>query len=488
MRKLLGASRSELLLQLVGESFLLSTLSLVFAFVIVSIILPEVNGISGNDLELGTLLSAKPMAFLGGIVVLLALAVGLYPALLVTKVDPIWSMRSMLGKRVKIHNVRRILVVFQMVLSVVLVSCTLMVRDQWKFLIHKPLGFDVQSVLNVPIYSQNLNSVFKGVDPSMRERLNAFEERLLNHEAVQQVTLSSGLPGVGTASRMIFPDDSVFKETIFVSHMAVDYDFTETYKLEIIAGRDFDANRVADQLEAFIINESAVKQFGWNDPAVAIGKSINLEGKEGLVIGVLKDFHMYSLRQPVESLILDLDQKLLSIISIRLEAGQEEVTIEWIERQWASFFPEKTFEYTLLNDFIDEQYQSELNLSKILGLFSMLAIFVSCLGAFGLVAMNAKQKEKEIAIRKIVGAPLPTIVIFLFREFTILFFIGYVIAVPLAWFVFDLWLDTFSYSVNMNMRAFVSSGAINLLVIWLTIGFQSVKTARVDPARLLRNE
>ncbi|MFW5761739.1 MAG: ABC transporter permease, partial [Cyclobacteriaceae bacterium] len=331
------------------------------------------------------------------------------------------------------------------------------------------------------------NSVFGGMNGQMRQRMNTFEDQISKHSSIKASTLSARLPGLGAVTRMITWEGKEDDQPKFFPSMAVDYDFVETYELELIAGRDFEINAGSDHLKAFIVNESLVKEFGWNNPENALGREINLEQKIGNVIGVVKDFHVNSLREPILPLVMEVRVDFFNSLSVKV-AGNLSKNIDFLETKWNQHFPEKAFEYYFLDETINSQYESDSRLARLVGIFAVIAIIISIMGSYGLILFSAKRREKELGVRKVLGASVPRLLLMLASEFTGLFIIGFVLAVPLSIYFTGKWLDNFIYKVDIEWWVFLLSGAIALLLIWIAISYQSIKAARVNPVDLLRDE
>jgi putative ABC transport system permease protein len=383
---------------------------------------------------------------------------------------------------------RKGLVVVQFTVTIVLVTGSLIAWNQWHYMRSLPLGFQKDHVVMVPLFSENFNSIFGGIDSTLRRRTNTFEEILLTNPNVEATTLSSLVPGAGSIRRGTIPEGFTQEDNLFVSSITVDYDFIPTYKIKLLAGRDFGKQYGTDHLEAFIINEKAVQDFGWKTPEAAIGKGFEREGKKGRVVGVVENFHFESLRDTVNALVLDVWPPMFTVFSVRIANHNVPATIDYVRETWEKVFPEKVFDYSFLDNDLDEQYQSEERLGRLIRNFAGLAILISCLGLYGLILFTVEQKVKEIGIRKVLGASVGSIVALLSKDFLKLVGIAFLLAAPLAWYGARQWLADFATRAEVSWWIFAGAGLLAALIALLTISFQSIKAALANPVKSLRSE
>jgi putative ABC transport system permease protein len=288
--------------------------------------------------------------------------------------------------------------------------------------------------------------------------------------------------------RGTIPEGFSQEDNMFIANMPVDQDFLKTYGMELIAGRSFSRDFPSDINEAFIVNETAVKEFKWETPEKAIGKTINREGKKGTVIGVIKDFNFTSLTTAVSSLILEVDPDQYSTLSIRFTNANVVQAIERIQTEWNRMFPEKTFQYTFLDEQLAQQYQNFTNFGNIIQAFAFIAILISCLGVYGLVLFVVQRKVKEIGVRKVLGATVISILRLIYREFAWLLIIGFVVAIPLSYFLISKWLENFTYHASIDVFSYLISFTVIIIIVAATIGYQAVKASLANPVRSLRSE
>jgi putative ABC transport system permease protein len=284
------------------------------------------------------------------------------------------------------------------------------------------------------------------------------------------------------------PEGFTTEEMTFAANLAVDYDFVDAFGLELVAGRSFSRDYGTDVQAAFLINETAVRDFKWKTPEAALGKTIDREGKKGNVVGVVKDFNFSSLTSPISPLLLSMDKYAYNTLSVKFENANIESKIKGIENEWNRVFPEKAFEFSFLDDQLNEQYESFSNFGLIIQSFAGIAILISCLGVYGLVLFTVQRKTKEIGVRKVLGATVPGILKLVFRDFALLIVIGFVIAVPVSYYFISQWLDNFVYRTSVDVYTYLLSLLIILVIVIVTVSYQSILAALADPVKSLRTE
>lgn len=489
MRKVLGAWKSNLIFQFLGESFVTTFLAAFLAFGLTTILIPQLNELTGKELSVEVLY--RPMIIGGflGLTVLASLLAGLYPAFFVTRVSPIYSVKGLVSSNSQGGlSFRKGLIVVQFVISVVLISSTLIVFEQLDMMRNRPLGFQKEHIINIPVQSQNFNNVFGGVDEQKRQKMNAFENELKNLPGVVGSTVSSTVPGFGMVNRNVIPEGYTQEEAVIAPVYSVDYDFTEVYDIEVVAGRTFSEDYGTDHTSAFLINRFAVDEFNFGSPEEALGKSINIEGKKGQIVGVVEDFNFLSLSQPMNPLIMEIAVGQFSVFSIKLANKNIPETLEQLSGVWNDFFPEETFDYNFLDESLDQNYADQERLGRTVGYFAILAILISCLGSYGLIMFIATGKMKEVGIRKVLGASVGGLVFLLSRQFLVLSAVAMVIAVPLTIWATSAWLEDFSYRIDLTPLSFVVAGGITIVLMLATISYQAIKAALSNPVKSLRTE
>jgi putative ABC transport system permease protein len=490
IRKVVGALKSGLTIQFLFESVVLVFISFLIASSLIYLGLPVINAITGKTLSLVSLLSPEIIILLLIIFVGTTMAAGVYPAFHISKFNPILALKGLKDPSVSSgFLLRRILVVIQFTASIVLIVFTVVIFRQVNFMQNKPLGFQREFILTIPLFSNNPNAILGGgVDGPLRARMNGFENEVTKNNSVDAITVSSGLPGQGPANALVTTDKIKETDNVFIPVVSVDYDFLETYKMQVIAGRGFNRETGTDHLSAFIANEEAIKQLGFGDPEKAIGENVGALGKKATIIGVIKNYHFEGLQQPLRPLLMEVSVSRFDVFSLRLRDTYVQASIGEIKKVWDNFFPEKVFEYEFLDDRLRTAYERDQRFGKLINLFSSLAIFISALGLFGLAAYIGHQKQKEAGIRKVLGATTSQVFYSLSREFLKIIAISILISIPLGYFFASSWLQEFANRINVGWIPFVISFASTILILFITTVYQTFKTASINPAQTIRNE
>lgn len=480
MRKVMGAQRPQLVGQFMSEAALLSIAAALLALPLLALILPLFNTVSGKAFTVSGLIDPQMAGILAGLALLVGAVAGSYPALYLSSFRPIRALRtgaSGRGSREAIF--RKGLVVFQFAVSIVLIACTTVVAEQMDYVQSKNLGFDREQIVVMPLNN------------GIRNSYEAFRRETLRSPDILNVALSEQVParaGNGTAYLFEGMDD-----VIGLSRLFVDERFLETYGVEIVAGRGFSDAFATDPTEAFIVNERLVKVAGWESAEEAVGKSVEMGfadiERRGRIVGVAKDFHLFSLHGPVTSVGINImPAEYLNFVSVRLAPGHPAGALEFLEQRWAEFSPDYPFEYYFLDEDFERLHQSDRQLGQVFTTFAGLAIFIACLGLFALAAFTAEQRTKEIGVRKVMGASAAQLVTLLTGDFTRLVLIAVVFALPSAYYVMDRWLSEFAFRIDLSIWMFAAAGVAALLIAWLTVSYQTFKAALTDPVTSLRYE
>jgi putative ABC transport system permease protein len=472
VRKVVGAQPGQLRGQFLSEAVLMVLLALPFAFVLVELTLTFVNRITGQELRLSFIADAPGLLLAFGVLLLVGVGSGLYPAFFLSRFNALHVLRGGDTGRRGGPVLRRILVVFQFAASVALIIGTIVVQQQLEFVQNRNLGFDEERVVT---FTSNY----------LGEHYDAFKQALLANPAVVSVT--SGVPmGVGQKNMATPIEDEATGESQWLSAMYVDYDYVETLDLRLREGRSFDPAFSADTDRSVILTVSAARLLGVVDDP--IGKTVTFARQERTVIGLVEDVHNAPLHHEVEALAFWLRSGPNWTGLVRLAPDHVDAGLSLLDRTWRRFVPDRPFTFEFLDDQIEAQYRAEQRLSSIFGIFAGLTVFVSCLGLFGLAAFTAERRTKEIGIRKVLGASVSNIVTLLSKDFVRLVLIAVVIAAPLAYFGMQRWLDDFAYRIQIGPGIFLVAGALALLIAVLTVSYQSVKAALADPVKSLRYE
>jgi len=477
MRKVLGANRRKLIFQFLGESLFLSFFAFILALAFSELALPLIRSLSGAEMNLSFMQKPWLVAAAVGFIVFVGILAGSYPATYLASFKPVKVLQGRLKTGLANFHFRSILVVVQFTISIVLIIGTFIIFKQINYMKNEKLGFNEEHVVLLQI-----------LDNSMLRSIETFKVELKRHPGIINVSVSSHIPSLGARHNAFLPEGFATQESQMMGKWSVDEDLIPTLGMEIVQGRNFSLGMGTDMKNSILINETAANQIGWDNP---IGKTIS-EMKEGLVtktvIGVVRDFHISSLQNALEPILFEYAPSDYAYISVRLYPGKIKETLSFLETKWKEFDPTGTFDYEFLDVAFNGQYGSEERLNNIFTYFTMIAIFIACLGLFGLASFTAEQRTKEIGIRKILGATELGIVILLSKEFTKWVGIAMILAWPIAYFVMNRWLQDFAYRTSISAWSFLFSAFVSLVIALITVGFQAVKAARANPVKSLRYE
>ena len=479
VRKVVGAGKRQLIAQFIGESMFVSFLAILISLLIVALILPSFNELTEKHLTID-LTNPSFLLILLGLTVFTGVISGSYPALFMSTLKPIVVLKGILKFKAGATYFRKGLVVFQFALSIILILGMIVVYRQINFIHNKNLGFGKEDLLYIPL------------EGGLSKNYMAFREELQKKPGIKNVTSAQHNPlQVGSSTQGVRWPGKDTTQLILFSSNPINYDYIKTMGIQLIAGRDFDPSYSLDT-NNYLINEAAARKIGYKDP---VGKELTMWGDKGTIIGLMKDFHHNSLHVPIEPLILRLykqswigDGGFWGHVIIRTEKGKTREALASMETTFKKFNAGFPFKYYFTDDEIKNNYKAEHTVSKLSRYFAFLAIFISCLGLFGLVTFTAEQKTKEIGIRKVLGASVSGIVGMLSKDFLKLVLIATVIAFPVAWWMMHKWLLDFEYRIDIGWWVFVVAGITALLIALLTISFQSIKAAIANPVKSLRTE
>ncbi|QNF31594.1 ABC transporter permease [Adhaeribacter swui] len=476
LRKVVGAHRSQIIWQFVGESVIITLLAILLAVAAVEIMLPFFNGLTGKNFTHGAFLQFSFIGTLAAIVLFVGLIAGSYPAFFLSRFKPVDVLKTAKNPHGNAFF-RKGLVVVQFTISLILVSGTLIVYRQMQFLKNSELGFHKEQVLviEVPIG-----------DTTLTNNLPKVKSELLKQPRVQKVSTSVQIPGKRTSRALVQVEEKnhVIEKTM--AAMFVDYDFLDLMGIRLLEGRNFLKNNPSDKKGAYIINEAAARELGWKNP---VGRKLVMgEYDSSTVIGLVKDFHYTSLHHQIEPLIIALAPTPPVYLLVRLKPDYLPETIQTVEAIWKTYDPKHPMEYYFLNENFSQQYRSEEKMLAVFGYFAGLTILIACLGLFGLTSFTAEQRTKEIGIRKVLGSSVTDIVILLSKDFALLVFISIILACPVAWYGMHYWLQEFAYRLPIQWWIFGLAGIAALLIAMLTVSFQAAKAAWLNPVKALRSE
>ena len=489
VRKSIGAGRKQLMLQFIGETVLLSFISVLIAVILSIILLPWLNDFTGKNISLALFMSPVVLLLFVALIFIVGIIAGFYPALVLSGFKPVKVLKGSVSSDVepgKIPWLRHSLVITQFALSVLLIISALVVFNQVNYLHNKDLGFNKEQIMFFPMRGDNM---FKNSD--------AFKNELQQLTGVSSVSIGYGFPGDAVAGDDIFVPRNGENITQSATQLMVDYDYIKTLGLQLLAGRDFSKNMQTDKDHAWIINETAVKSLGFKTPQNALGKDLawhpwgatNPDSlKTGKIIGVVKDFNYKSLYDKVETTVLQIFPDAAWKVAVKMKSADLSNTIGSVKNVWNKFSVEYPLEYKFLDDNFEQMYKAEDKLKSLLWIFTFIAIFVGCLGLFGLAAYTAERRKKEVGIRKVLGASTQGVVLLLSKDFVKLVVIALLIASPVAWYFMNRWLEEFAYRIHISWWVFVITAFIALSIAFATVSFQAIKAALANPVKSLRTE
>ncbi|MEQ9264037.1 MAG: ABC transporter permease [Balneolaceae bacterium] len=479
LRKVMGAQRTSLIRQFMGESFLLAFLGLIVAIVLVEVLLPYYNNFVGKDLIFNFITDLKWISILLGVVLVIGVVAGSYPAMVLSAFQPATVLKGSFKAKNSHQFFRSALVVTQFTISIGLIVSMGIVYQQLDFIQSKDLGFNKE---NVAVLS---------VDPEIESNYVDIKNRLMQQPGVLNVSMQSRVPSgrlLDSQQASVEVNGELESITFRIADIHVSHNFLDLFGIEMVSGRNFDIELASDSSEAFILNEIAIKRLGFVEPEDAIGKQFTYGGRTGFITGVVKDFHFESLHQSIAPIVFMISQGRNNSIAVRFREAYRDETIAFIEDQWTSYIPNLPFTYQLLEDSFNDQYQSERKLGETFSYFAILAVIIAALGLFGLASFTAQQRIKEIGIRKVLGASVAQLVTLLSTNFAKLIFIAFLIATPIVWFGMNKWLDSFAYHESIPIWIFFAGGIIAIVVAMLTISYQAIKAAVANPVNSLKSE
>jgi len=483
VRKAVGSSRRELIIQFLSESALLNGIALVLALGIVFISLPGFNTLSGQQLTASLFAQRDLWIDLAALFVVGVFLSGLYPAFVLSGFNPVEVLKGKTSTTSHSALLRKSLVVFQFAASLFLLIGTVTVYRQIHFMRQQELGLNIDQTLVIAAPTVGTN------DSTYLKKITAFKEALAAQTAVKSITVSSNVPGepVGwNAGGIKLVSEDITKQKQY-RIIGMDYEYIKTYGLKIVAGRAFSKEFGNDE-NTVIFNEKAVQQLGFNKPSDALNKVIDFWGNKYTIVGVVANFHQQSLRDDYDALILRCIPGIVGDVSVKTTAANAKQTIDAAKSEWAKFFSGNTFEYFFIDDHFNDQYKGDQRFGQVFGLFTGLAILVACLGLFGLASFTTLQRTKEIGIRKVLGASVGSILQLLYREFALLLTIAFLVAMPLAWLTIADWLRGYAFRIDLHWSYFVIPFLVIVGIAFIAVGFQSVKAAVSNPVKSLRTE
>ncbi|MVM30780.1 FtsX-like permease family protein [Spirosoma sp. HMF4905] len=481
VKKVIGALKSQLVSQYLIEAFVLVIISFVLSLGLCKLVEPLFQVLTGKAVSIST--SPGLVGFMLGVSLLLGLLSGLYPAFVISSYKPTTVLKGSFSTSAKGNWLRQSLVILQFTITVILLVGILVIHAQMSFIQNKDLGYSKDALLTL-----NING-----DRDVETKIEAFKNDVLGTGLVKGMTTSSSNLVGGLGNNGINTIDNQGKKiSTSMYRLAIDYDYLNVMGMKLIAGRnlsrEFPADARTDSTQNYLLNESAVKALGWKSPNDAIGKPFAMSNRQGTVVGIVGDFHFNSLQHKVEPLAMLVRGDNFARIILKLDMQHPQESIAWVERQWKTHFPTSYLDYSFLDKKLNGQYQAESRFATIFFYFSLLAVLIACLGLYGLTAFATQQRTKEIGVRKVLGASVTSILTLLSKDFLKLVLIATVIASPLAWYAMNQWLKGFAYKIDIQWWMFALAGLLVVGVALLTVSFQSVKAALMNPVKSLRSE
>lgn len=477
VRKVLGSTRSQLGIQFIGETALITFCALLLAAGVAAIAIPFLSELLA--VELSFAISSTMLFFLSGVFVLVTLISGTYPALVLSGFDPITALKSKLQPRLAGGiSLRRALVVLQFSIAQILMIGMLVVVSQLAYFNNRDLGFDKDAIVAINVPGDSLS----------KTKYQHLQNRLLANPHIKGISYSFSTPADYGSWSSDFKFDRSAKTTDWEATLKwADTAYFKLFDIQFVAGRPY-VN--SDTLREFVVNETLAKKLGFSNPQDILGKEINFwNGKKvARVVGVVKDFHAASLRDPILPMVMGALKDVYHTLSVKLQPGGATETLSFIEEEWKETFPENVYAYQFLDDRIASFYKQETQLSTLYKIFAGIAIFISCLGLYGLVSFMAVQRNKEVGIRKVLGASIQNIVYLFSKEFTVLIALAFMISTPVAYYFMHQWLNNFTFRIPLSWTLFAAAGLISVVIAWLAVGYKAIKAAVVNPVRSLRSE
>jgi putative ABC transport system permease protein len=479
LRKVVGANRSQLVRQFLSESLLAVFGGLAVALILVGLLLPRFNRFIERDLSLSL---SENLVLLVGLVVLaviVGVVSGLYPAVFLSGFQPARVLKGTKDQKRSKFSLRTLLVVFQFAISITLIVCVEVVTSQMEYIRNINLGFDEEQVVVLPS------------SPQISSQLESVKTQLYENRSIISISAAKRVPSgrlLDSSGARVVRGEKTDPINFMIALLIVDHDYIPTFGMELAAGRNFSKEMPTDATSAFILNETAVREIGWESPQEAIGKEFIYGRTQGQVVGVVKDFHFESIHHAIAPIVMVVSSHSLNQVAVRISPNDIPGTMAFLQNKWQEFRPGYPFSYYFVDERFDQQYRSEAKLLQLFGYFAFLAIFVACLGLFGLALYTAEQSVKEIGIRKVLGASVSSIVFRFSKEFSKWVLMANIIGWPVAYFAMKKWLENFAYRMSLSVWIFILAGTLALFIALMTVSYHSLKAAVADPVKALRYE
>lgn len=479
VRKVLGSNRTQLAFQFLGETAFITVTAVALAILVAEVTLPFLNKLLETMMTMNLIFNGWLVLFIVIVMISVTFLSGIYPAIILSGFNPITALKSKItAKMVGGISLRRALVVLQFAIAQILIIGMLIVVSQMNFFRKASLGFDKASIINVPMPGDSIS----------KTKVDYMRNRLLANNNIISASFSFGSPSSESNWNSDFKFDHSTKTTDFSANLKwADADYFKTFNLQFVAGRPY---YPSDTVREFVVNETLLRKLGINKPQDAIGKQINFwdGNKVANIVGVIRDFNSYSLRQPMAPVVLSTWKDVYQTINIKIKPGAEKAVLPFVDKLWNENFPDYVYQYQFLDETIANFYKQENQLSILYKIFAAIAILISCLGLYGLVSFMAVQRTKEVGIRKVLGASARHIVFLMSKEFTLLIIIAFVISAPIGYYVMHKWLQNYTYRIPLSVSIFLLAIAGSIIIAWITVGQRAIKSALANPVKSLRTE
>ncbi|MFC1724459.1 ABC transporter permease [candidate division KSB1 bacterium] len=477
VRKIIGATRRQLMNQYIGESLVFSTAAFLLSLLFTFLLLPLFNSVIGRDLQFTVFSNLKLFAGLIGITILTGLVSGSYPAIFISSFQPVKIIKGdhKTGSKGSLIF-RNSLVLIQFIISIGLIVSTLIVFKQLNFIRTRDAGFEREHIITMKVNRYN---------KALGNNIEEFKNELLKNPEIAAVTRSNWPPtNIRAGSTPTWEEKSEENNPLF-HNLVTDHDFLDLYGIKLIKGRNFSKEISTDLKEAYIINETAAEIIGVEDP---VGLKFGYNWRPGKIIGVVKDFHFIPMTLRIIPLAIRLNLEERQWLSIRMDTENLKVTLSYIEETWKKFSPGFPFDYSFIDERFDALYKEDLRQGTSFGYFTFMAIFLACLGLFGLVSFTAEQKTREIGIRKVFGASVNSLITLITKEFLKWILLSSLIAVPVSWYAMNRWISNYAYRIDIGIGTFAAGVVLALVIALLSVSYQAYKAASANPVESLRNE
>jgi len=475
LRKVVGASRPKLLIQFLGESFFFVSIAMAISLLLISYIIPLVNSLLDVDISINYI-TAEFLLYIFIVIIIVTLISGSYPAFYISAYQPAMVLKSGFQGKKGVTVFRNTLVVIQFFISVVLISSSIIIYKQLNFVQNKDLGLNDEMIINIPLY-----------DKTLRSKAEFIKTEFIKNPNITAVSANRFLPTRGTWNHGVLWEDMEEDESFSMWFFVFDQDFLPAFEIEVVEGRNFSKDFKTDLHEAYLLNEAAVKALDLNDP---IGKQFSAYGSDnmGKIVGIVKDFNFRSLHHVVEPCCIKMSSKSYDQLSLKLVGSDPYSAIKSIEEDWNEMDLGVPFEYIFISEDFEKLYGVEFLSGRLISIFTIISFLLSCLGLFGLISHSAKERTREIGLRKVFGASVGKIILIVSRDFSKSILLSFVVAIPVTLLLMSNWLQNFEYRINITIWIFVIAGFITSFITFLTVLYQSLKSAYSNPVETLKYE